>query len=189
MILVRHGQSEFNVVYGETRRDPGIRDPILTTLGHRQATSTATFLANYPIKRIICSPYRRALQTAEIVAAAFDITFEINPGVGERAAFICDIGTTRSELQQAWPHLRFDHLDEEWWPVLEESEQSLDQRCQTFRHQMVATGDWTNTLVITHWGFIRGLTGHRVGNCDVLRFDPSQAHPGGGHVVSTPDVC
>ena len=189
MTLVRHGQSEFNVVYGETRRDPGIRDPILTALGHRQAASTATFLAEFPIKRIICSPYRRALQTAEIVAAAFGVTFEINPGVGERAAFICDIGTTRSELQQTWPHLRFDHLNEEWWPTLEESEHSLDQRCQSFRIQMSATGDWANTLVITHWGFIRGLTGHRVGNCAVVRFDPSQAHPGGGHVVSTPDVC
>ena len=37
MILIRHGQSEFNVVYGKTRVDPGIRDPRLTALGERQA--------------------------------------------------------------------------------------------------------------------------------------------------------
>ena len=189
MILVRHGQSEFNVVYGKTRRDPGIRDPILTPLGWRQARYTAEYLAGYPIKRIICSPYRRALQTAEIVAGAFDIDFEINPDVGERAAFICDIGSVRSDLQKSWPALRFDHIEEEWWPPLEESEHALDQRCQQFRRHMVKNGDWANTLVITHWGFIRGLTGHQVGNCAVVRFDPSQVHPGGGHIVSTPDVC
>ncbi|MGY8958404.1 MAG: histidine phosphatase family protein, partial [Alphaproteobacteria bacterium] len=68
---MRHGQSEFNVVYGETRRDPGIRDPKLTPLGLRQAHHTATALADAPVKRIICSPYWRALQTAEIVAAEF----------------------------------------------------------------------------------------------------------------------
>ena len=189
MILVRHGQSEFNVVYGETRRDPGIRDPKLTPLGLRQAQHTAAALSDAPIKRVICSPYWRALQTAEIVAAEFELPFEINPAVGERAAFTCDIGTTRSGLQKNWPHLGFDHIAEQWWPKMEESEEALDQRCRAFRQSMADHGDWANTLVVTHWGFIRGLTGHRVGNCAVVRFDPSQAHPGGGHVVSTPDLC
>ncbi|MBL4721246.1 MAG: histidine phosphatase family protein [Alphaproteobacteria bacterium] len=189
MILVRHGQSEFNVVYGETRKDPGIRDPKLTALGLRQAAHTAALLADTPIKRVICSPYWRTLQTAQVVAAAFDLPFEINPVVGERAAFTCDIGTTRSSLQKHWPGLGFEKIDEEWWPAMEESENSLDLRCRKFRNSMTRSGDWANTLVITHWGFIRALTGHRVGNCAIVRFDPSQAHPGGGHVVSTPDIC
>ncbi|MDH3235510.1 MAG: histidine phosphatase family protein, partial [Alphaproteobacteria bacterium] len=33
MILIRHAQSEFNVVYGKTRQDPGIEDPKLTDTG------------------------------------------------------------------------------------------------------------------------------------------------------------
>ncbi len=33
MLLIRHGQSEFNVVYSVTRQDPGIRDPKLTVEG------------------------------------------------------------------------------------------------------------------------------------------------------------
>ena len=41
MILIRHGQSEFNVIYGKTRVDPGIRDPKLTELGRRQALAAA----------------------------------------------------------------------------------------------------------------------------------------------------
>jgi hypothetical protein len=27
--------------------------------------------------------------------------------------------------------------------------------------------------VVTHWGFIRGLTGHEVGNCAAVPFDPT----------------
>jgi len=32
MILVRHGQSEFNAAFNVTRIDPGIRDPKLTRM-------------------------------------------------------------------------------------------------------------------------------------------------------------
>src|SRR5689334_4048712 len=64
MILLRHGQSEFNLHYNATGIDPGIPDAPLTELGHRQANAAATSLAGEDIRRIICSPYTRALQTA-----------------------------------------------------------------------------------------------------------------------------
>ena len=53
MILLRHGQSEFNVHMAATRRDPGIVDPRLTEYGHYQATLAAERLAGEPIRRII----------------------------------------------------------------------------------------------------------------------------------------
>ena len=40
MYLARHGQTMFNVVFGKTKRDPGIEDPPLTDEGFRQASST-----------------------------------------------------------------------------------------------------------------------------------------------------
>ena len=189
MILVRHGQSEFNVVYGETRVDPGIRDPNLTDLGRRQALAAAQTIREHDIRRLVTSPYRRAIQTAEIIAEALRLEIAVDPHIGERAAFICDIGTPRSGLQAGWPHLRFDHIEETWWPALEESEDSLDARGRAFRDRMSRHDDWQRTAAITHWGFIRALTGHRVGNCTILRFDPSAAHPGGGTVVSETVVC
>ena len=45
MILLRHGQSEFNLHYTATRTDPGIPDPRLTPLGHQQAQAAAEALA------------------------------------------------------------------------------------------------------------------------------------------------
>ena len=87
MILVRHGQSEFNVVYSVTRVDPGIRDPRLTEEGRRQAAGLAEELAGHGVRRILASPYTRALETAAIIAERLSVPIAIDPVVGERAAF------------------------------------------------------------------------------------------------------
>ena len=42
MILIRHGESEFNVVFNKTRVDPGIPDPALTD---EEPTSTERIFA------------------------------------------------------------------------------------------------------------------------------------------------
>ena len=56
MILLRHGQSEFNLHIGAIGRDPGIIDPKLTPLGHVQARHAAEALMGKGITRIIASP-------------------------------------------------------------------------------------------------------------------------------------
>jgi broad specificity phosphatase PhoE len=172
MILVRHGQSEFNVVFSVTRVDPGIRDPRLTAEGRRQAEAAAEALAGHGIERLIASPYLRALETAEIVARRLGVAIAVEPLVGERAAFACDVGTPRQSLKARWPHLELDHLAEEWWPVLEESEERLTARCMAFRAYMTTQPDWARVAVVSHWGFIRALTGLTVQNGAVLRIDP-----------------
>ena len=172
MILVRHGQSEFNVVFSVTRRDPGIRDPRLTEEGRRQAEAAAEALSGHGVERLISSPYSRALETAEIVARRLAITITVEPLVGERAAFACDVGTPRGDLKARWPHLALDHLEEEWWPALEESEEGLGARSAAFRAHMRIQPDWARVAVVSHWGFIRSLTGLTVQNGAVLRTDP-----------------
>jgi len=189
MILMRHGQSHFNVVYGATRQDPGIRDPGLTGEGREQASAAADRLREHDVRRIVASPYTRTLETAEIVAAALDLPIQVEPIIGERAVFMCDVGTPRSDLLARWPHLDFQHIEETWWPTLEESEAALDLRCRAYRQSLSVNGDWRGTLVVTHWGVIRALTGHRVQNADLVRFDPSAPHPGGGTVVQPDDPC
>lgn len=188
LILIRHGQSEFNVHYGQTRVDPGIRDPGLTALGRRQARQAGLSIKGREIRRLVASPYKRAVQTALIVGETLGLDVTIDPRIGERAAFMCDIGTPRSMLAREWPTLKFEHIEENWWPTPEESEEALDARGRAFRKRMHESGDWRGTAVVTHWGFIRTLTGHRVGNCTIVRFDPGAAHPGGGTVVSDTDV-
>lgn len=170
MILVRHGQSEFNVVFSETRRDPGIVDPRITDLGRSQAAAAAAAIdrASMPVERIVSSPYTRALETAAILAETLDAPVQVDPLVGERGVFVCDIGTPATELRRLWPALDLDHLGEEWWPR-EEEEAALGARGTTFLEKTAAHPQRDRTVVVTHWGFIRALTGLTVANGAVVR--------------------
>ncbi len=180
MILVRHGESEFNVHYARTRVDPGIEDPVLTDLGRDQIRQAAGDIAlqaggGNGVTRIIASPYRRTLQTAEIIASVLALPVVIEPMVRERAFFACDVGSPRSHLAADFPDFEFGDLPERWWPPLDETEDQLDLRCSAFRAQSAGQPDWPGLLVVSHWGFIRGLTGEAVANGTVLRFDPTSA--------------
>jgi broad specificity phosphatase PhoE len=170
MILIRHGQSEFNVHYGRTRQDPGIRDPALTDEGRAQAREAAAMLAALELQRLITSPYRRALETAEIIAGVLGVPVEVNPTVGERVAFSCDLGSHPVELAQRWPDWSFAHLPPQWWPDHEEPEAGLIARCRRFRAATDELADRDHVAIVTHWGFIRALTGLTVTNASIVRF-------------------
>ena len=172
MMLVRHGQSHFNVHFGATREDPGIVDPGLTDEGVRQAKLAGESLLSHDIRRIVASPYSRTLETAEIIAEQLGLPVIVESLVRERAYFTCDIGSPRSQLSARWPHFDFGELVEYWWPD-KETETELLQRCQSFRSASSALEDWRHLLIVTHWGFIRGLTGQEVGNADVVPYDPT----------------
>lgn len=180
MLLVRHGQSEFNVAFAATRVDPGIRDPELTEEGRRQALAAAAELTllrqqGRLIHRLISSPYTRALQTATILKEALGLpTVTVDPLVRERAAFHCDVGASPEVLQRRFPAYRFDHLDDPWWHDhvthgIEESEETLAARATAFRAAMARDPDGPHTVVVTHWGFIRCLTGgYRSANGEII---------------------
>lgn len=172
MILVRHGQSEWNAVYSQTRVDPQIPDPPLTAIGRQQALEAADALAVLAVERLLVSPYLRTLQTAEIIAERLGLSLSIEPLAREQAAFSCDIGTPRSQLADRWPHISFDHVEEVWWPPERETEVELGHRCSRFRHAMRQLPDWQRVAVISHWAFIRGLTGVEARNGQLVRFDP-----------------
>ena len=172
MILIRHAESHFNAYYRATREDPGIVDPGLTETGLRQAEAAAERLAGEDIRRIVSSPYSRTLHTAEIIAARLDLRVQIDPLVREHAFFTCDIGSPRSLLADRWPQFEFGDLPERWWPEPDESDAEVQLRCRQFREAMASVTDWQHVLVVTHWGFIRGLTGETLDNAQSIIFDP-----------------
>ena len=177
MILLRHGQSEFNLHFSLTRRDPGIVDPRLTELGHTQADEAARALTMERVERIIVSPYTRALQTAGPVARALGVPVIVDGMVRERFAFACDIGSPRSDLERDWPEHNFSTIEEVWWPRQEEPEASIVERATCFRSILSARHDWASTLVVSHWGFILSMTGQSVTNGQWLRCDPTAPGP------------
>lgn len=177
MILLRHGQSEFNLHFTVNRVDPGIVDPRLTPLGHEQARAAADALAGEGVRRILASPYTRALQTAAPLAEKLGLPVLIQPLVRERYAFKCDVGSPISRLSADWPHHDFTAVEEEWWPSEEEPAESVAARARSFRGEMALREDWAHTVVVSHWGFILSMTGQSVMNGQWLRCDPTGPEP------------
>lgn len=181
MLLIRHGQSEFNVSFGRDRIDPGITDAPLTALGRQQAQDVARSIVRQrprePVTRLICSPYTRALQTAAIIGEILDLPIMVDPLIRELSAFACDIGTPRAHLLDRFPAHDFNRVtDEIWWHQHDidgrEPEDALHARCHRFVEHMAERDDWAEAAVVTHWGVIRALTGLGVDNCETLRRSP-----------------
>ena len=84
------------------------------------------------------------------------------------------------------PFIFFAHLEERWWPNLDETEEGLCERAQTFRRSMTGDPLWPRTAIVSHWGFIRALTGLRVPNGHLLRFDP---HSGEASDLTASDMA
>ncbi len=177
MIVLRHGQSEFNVAFTATRRDPGIEDPKLTKLGEAQAEAAAEHLAAAGIVRIMVSPYTRALQTASAIARRTGLPVEVTDLVREHYNFVCDIGTPRSKLAAAWPAHDFSAIAETWWPEVGETSDSVAARAGRFRTLMAERPDQSRTVVVCHWGFGLALTGRALANGEWVEVDPAAPPP------------
>lgn len=171
MFFIRHGQSTFNVAYDETGRDPQIPDAPLSPLGVRQVEKAAAGLAASPIRRILSSPYTRALQTAHIVAEALKLPVTVTPLIGERRLYSCDIGRPAALLKKEWPRADFGTMEEgaEWWMPFHESAASLTARAQAFRDEWDWRQEARETLVVSHWYFIAAATGAGLENAEIAR--------------------
>lgn len=82
LLLVRHGESEGNALRRFTDSD---RVP-LTPAGRLQAARAAELLrARFEPARIVSSPFTRAWQTAEIIAATLALRVEVEPDLREQS--------------------------------------------------------------------------------------------------------
>lgn len=80
ILLTRHGQTEWNLL----KKVQGKADIELNEKGIQQAEETRDFLKNEKIDLILCSPLKRALQTAEIINQGRNIRMIIDERVSER---------------------------------------------------------------------------------------------------------
>lgn len=97
--LIRHGQTDWNAA----GRIQGHEDTELNTLGRSQAAQTGAYLQQWTWDRIISSPLKRALETAEIIAQPLKLEpVEIMDAFMERDYGECS-GMTAAQRQHSFP--------------------------------------------------------------------------------------
>ncbi len=112
--LVRHGETEFN----RDGRYQGQSDSPLTDLGIAQARRTGRVLAHElgtGFVQICTSPLGRAVQTAEIIAAALDCPEAPRPDTRLAEIGMGDWeGLTRTAVRSGWPDARKGRPGRNW---------------------------------------------------------------------------
>jgi len=172
MILIRHGQTEFNRVYSETRRDPGIGDPQHRSRPQPSSSGRASSGSDEPqpadrqplhARSRNCRDYRRRSRAADLRRAVDRRTLRLY------LRHWLAIGRTSG----APARYRIRSLPDPWWPPREESVEALSRRSEIFCGR-IAREAWSRIAVITHWSFIRAVAGLKVPNRAALRIDPSR---------------
>ena len=184
MILLRHGQSEFNLHFTATKRDPGIKDPKLTPLGQSAGRGRGRGAGGrgHPPHHLL-PLHPRAADGRAGGAAAGPARHRQADGAGALRLHLRHRHARAPRCAIAWPQLDFDHIDEVWWPPGGAGRPDRGARRDRSAAEMAALADWPHTLVVSHWGFILAMTGQRVMNGEWLRCDPTTARAGAHHLA------
>ena len=150
LLLVRHGQSEWNAM----GRWQGKANPPLTDLGKEQALLAAKKLPYFSI--LASSDLVRARETAEIFAKAHDKDSNdilIEPQVQERDAGEFS-GLTRDEIDKKFP----GYLAQNRWPSGWEPDDVLIKRLREGLGRIITSSTESDSIVVvTHGGCIYAL--------------------------------
>lgn len=98
LILIRHGETDWNVV----RRLQGHLDIGLNAIGHQQAAAVAAALSDEQIHAVYSSDMQRTQATAAAIAAARGIPVRLDPALRERCYGDLQ-GLTHTEITQRYP--------------------------------------------------------------------------------------
>jgi ribonuclease H / adenosylcobalamin/alpha-ribazole phosphatase len=147
MLLLRHGETEHSV----DMRFSGRNDLPLTALGREQAEASARRLSSYDgIDTVVCSPLRRAQETAVVVAKELGADPVEEPGLAE-LDFGDWEGLTFAEVRERWP----EQLDA-WLaspdvaPPGGESITDVTNRVRRARNRMLTAHPGGTILVVSH---------------------------------------
>lgn len=140
LILIRHGESLYNIKITD------YLDSKLTKFGEQQAKETGIYLKNnFPdISKFsgITSPYRRCLQTSEIIQNETGISFTVNSG--PREVMINYEVVYIKNYKKIFPNFiwKYDH----GLSYRKETEQQFIERMELFYRELIDD----KTVVVSH---------------------------------------
>jgi broad specificity phosphatase PhoE len=150
ILLARHGETDWN----RDNRFQGHADPPLNRTGRAQAVDLSVALMAEELAAVYSSPLRRALETAEVVAASHglepvpvDDLREVDVGSWS--------GLTRAEIEERFPAQFARWLDYgQGWEDGETYEE-MGRRAVDALLRLAAAHDGERVLAVTHGGPIR----------------------------------
>jgi broad specificity phosphatase PhoE len=188
--FLRHGESRGN----SARIIQGRHDSDLSELGLRQSEGVAPWFRDRDIDTILCSPLKRALQTAEVVGRLLGIgEVQLHEDLNELDTGIFT-GLTVEQIRRRHPEAwgSFQRSSWEGVPEAERISQLLARAESLWRDlgQRITEGA-ANLLCVTHSGILQWIIkvtfGHRswmplvpVENCSICQFSLDN-EPGGEH--------
>lgn len=166
LLLVRHALP--------LRSEPGQgSDPELSADGVEQAKRLPAALARFPISRLVSSPQRRAIQTAQPIAQALGLTVEVDDRLAEYDRDLehyVPIEQIAAEYPEELARLAAGHLPS-----------SVDEAAFLGRivagvRDLVGAGDHEETVaVFSHGGVINALLHHILKTDKILSFNVDYA--------------
>jgi broad specificity phosphatase PhoE len=188
LVLVRHGQTDFNVQHRLPGQLPGIP---LNEQGKREAAATAQALAALPISALIASPLERTMETASYLneRRGLDIRQDADLLDTDYGRFSGQSWDDLDQRDRAWARFTSDPLHA---PKGVESFAHVQQRAVRAAERWRQAGDvgeWV--ALVTHADLVKLIVAHYVGvplayvpliNMDnasvsLLAFHPESARP------------
>jgi probable phosphoglycerate mutase len=162
LYLVRHGEVDANV----DLRYLGRRDDPLNALGTEQAARLAAALAELDVDAILASPLRRALDTAQAIAAASALTvapddrlveLDFGDWEGLTRQQVLDSGPAARTLLQTWE-------EDPGNPVPGgESLRDVQRRVVALAGELLGARTGARLVLVTHMGPIKALLAATLG--------------------------
>ena len=161
LLLIRHALPH------RTEQGQG-SDPDLAAEGMEQAHRLPAALQRYPLARLVSSPQRRAVQTAQPLSAARDLPIDIDDRLAEydrdMAAYV-PVELLRSERPEDWARMADGHLPGGV------DEGAFRARIGAAVADIVATAEHEDTVaVFSHGGVINVLLHEILGTRRLLSF-------------------
>jgi probable phosphoglycerate mutase len=149
----------------------GPADPELSDLGHAQARHLAEYLEGERVDRLITSPLRRAVQTAQPVSERLGLDTEVHEGVSEFDALSSEyvpIEELKATNDPRWQEM----LDGTW-----QTEEGMTRH--EFRDvvvpaidEIIAGSSSQRVAVTCHGGVINAYFSHMLGLDEPMFFEP-----------------
>jgi probable phosphoglycerate mutase len=160
LVLVRHGQTDFNVKHRLPGQLPGIS---LNAEGQREAAATAHALAALPLSAIVASPLERTLETASYLneGRGLEIVHDRDLLDTDYGRFSGQSWDDLDQRDRAWKRFTSDPLHA---PKGVESFAQVQQRAvraaERWR-QAKDVGEWV--ALVTHADLVKLIVAHYVG--------------------------